>query len=332
MEIIKVNIVTDEIKRLDNLFDCLFQAQSDSISDRIVNSINDTRIYTDIAHVPKAVNIDRTHFDLSHSEHDFMENDLPIILEKMAQMGWSNPPFMTLFSLKKIGELVFTTEVIDKVFDSVYTINDNAELREVIDLIIKKQEANWNELIEECYDSFVRGKYSCIVPTLFTILEGYLSRVFGVDEHKDVGKDTKKAKYNHVNLKKDPYKEYFEAPALFLYFNSIRNNYPSKFSDIFLENKHRVDKDRFRSTATNSKSIQIVIENFYENSNGFSVKPTDLKRHWIMHGRQTAPNPKINALQLFNLIGSISICFENIVDFSDPDIYLKPFPSTFYKK
>jgi hypothetical protein len=66
-------------------------------------------------------------------------------------------------------------------------------------------------------------------------------------------------------------------------------------------------------------SVQLVVENLYQKSDFSGVIPTSMNRHWIMHGRKIAFNPKVDALKLFNLIGSISISFDGIEDPADFD-------------
>lgn len=54
-------------------------------------------------------------------------------------------------------------------------------------------------------------------------------------------------------------------------------------------------------------SIQTIVEQLYEKKDFSEVEPGNLNRHWAIHGRYVPNEAKVDALKLFNLLGSLTI-------------------------
>lgn len=199
------------------------------------------------------------------------KEDFKDIVQNISSEGWSIPVGIIVNRLIDLKEIDYCSDEIDDAFTIFYTDNKNKRLRELIDIIISNEECNeWIQIIEECYESFDSDRFACIIPCLMAIIEGYLAKKIGTYNTQDVKLiNPTETKVNAVDT---------ENPNHALYY-------------------------------LGRYSVVLVIENLYQKSDFSGVIPISMNRHWIMHGRKIAFNPKVDALKLFNLIGSISMAF-----------------------
>jgi hypothetical protein len=240
--------------------------------------------FMDVNRLPEnSINIqeilkNRVHLKYIPLEYQKKE-DFEDIVQYMSKTGWSLPPRIITNKLISLKGIHYCSDDIDNTHTVFYTDNRNEELRKLIDIIKSDEDfKEWIQIIEECYKIFDSDIFTCIVPCLMVILEGYLSKKIGIYKTKKTRlcKPTEE-KVNAVDTTKP-----INAPHyLFRY------------------------------------SVLLVIENLYQTSDFSGAIPTSMKRHWIMHGRKIVFNPKVDALKLFNLIGSISISFNEIEDLID---------------
>jgi hypothetical protein len=210
------------------------------------------------------------------------KEDFKDIFKKMAEAGWSIPVQLPLINLIRLKEIDYCSNDIDDTLTFFYTNDKNQNLRELIDIIISEEEDNeWIQPIKECYESFDSDRFTCIVPCLMAIVEGYLAKKIETYKTQNVKlQEPTKNKVKAVDTKNPDY-------AL---------SYLGRYS------------------------VLLVIENLFQKSDFSEAVPTSMNRHWIMHGRKISFNPKTDALKLFNLIGSISMPFygiEDLIDYSD---------------
>jgi hypothetical protein len=64
---------------------------------------------------------------------------------------------------------------------------------------------------------------------------------------------------------------------------------------------------RFELDQSTWLSISAIIEQLYEPSDFTKSVPDKLNRHWVLHGRQTPMEAKLNSLKLFNFLGSLDL-------------------------
>lgn len=185
---------------------------------------------------------------------------------RLASLGWSLP---TQFSYKQINEAansIYTQEQVDEAMLSFYTDNELSVLKDLLfnQVVVSPDFEPWKNVVKDCYKSFEQGFFLVVVPTLITVIEGYLSLKIGT--------------LNSTNIRmRAPTKTKAEEPK-----------------------EHRLDN-------TIWISIYTIIDNLYQKSDFTGTPPANLNRHWVLHGRNTPAEAKIDSVKLFNLLGSLSI-------------------------
>jgi hypothetical protein len=258
----------DEIN--DNIW---FDALSQSLSMPEISTFRNVKILPENPINIQEILKNRVHLKYIPLEYQRKE-DFEDIVQYMSKTGWALPARIITNKLISLKGIHYCSDDIDNTHTDFYTKNRNEELRELI-YIIKSDEdfKEWVQAIEECYKLFDSDIFTCIVPCLIAILEGYLARKIETYKTKNTRLVTPtRKKLDAVDTTKP-----MNAPCyLFRY------------------------------------SVLLVIEDLYQNKDFSDGIPTSMNRHWIMHGRKISFNPKVDALKLFNLIGSISIGFLSI--------------------
>jgi hypothetical protein len=100
---------------------------------------------------------------------------------RLASLGWSLPVLFSHCQIVEAAKAVYTPEQVNEVIVQFYVDNDFLILKKlVLETIFKADDIDpWRKTIEQCYDSFIQGKYLVVVPTLITVIEGYLSQKIG---------------------------------------------------------------------------------------------------------------------------------------------------------
>ena len=184
----------------------------------------------------------------------------------LASLGWSLPAHSSYRQINEIAKPEYKSEQVDKKFVHFYTENENSILKDLVFNTLKGtiDFYPWQNTVEECYESFSNNRFLVVVPTLLTVVDGYLSLKVGTFKTTNIRiiSPTK----NKANEKKD----------------------------------HRLDK-------TIWLSISAIINNLFQKTNFSGNAPDALNRHWILHGRNTPIEAKVDSVKLFNLLGSLSI-------------------------
>lgn len=95
-----------------------------------------------------------------------------------SKFGWTLTGEMSLRDYLKDNMNGTSQEEKDTYFSNYYSKNDWEHFGYMKGEILEKIEPRWNDLIQECFDSFENDKYKLVIPTLFTIIEGEMSYVF----------------------------------------------------------------------------------------------------------------------------------------------------------
>jgi hypothetical protein len=92
----------------------------------------------------------------------------------MASQGWTLQMRLTPAHLDDLAKLA--PEQINEFFVEFYTEDDFAGLRAVREALARRQSlAQWRELLEECFDSFLNRRHRITIPALLSIIEGVVA-------------------------------------------------------------------------------------------------------------------------------------------------------------
>lgn len=99
---------------------------------------------------------------------------------KLGQMGWTLPMWGEVSLARRLVDGSRTAEEIDQMFVEAYAENDGQQYREMVSGILAVDSLQkWAPLIEECDFAFQNKKYLIVVPSLITILDGFLAALDG---------------------------------------------------------------------------------------------------------------------------------------------------------
>jgi hypothetical protein len=92
----------------------------------------------------------------------------------MALRGWTVQTNLTPRDLAELADK--TPEEADEFFVALYTEDDFAELRKVRkEFAYRPGLAQWQALLEECFESFEKGHYLITIPALLSVIEGVVA-------------------------------------------------------------------------------------------------------------------------------------------------------------
>jgi len=106
----------------------------------------------------------------------------------LAKSGWSIPVQFSYKQILEVGDDIYSQAQIDEAMLIYFTENNNRILEElVLNTILEADDISlWENIIKECFESFNNEKYLVIVPTLFTVLDGYVSSKIGISQTTQV--------------------------------------------------------------------------------------------------------------------------------------------------
>jgi hypothetical protein len=100
---------------------------------------------------------------------------------RLASLGWSLPILFSHLQINEAAKQEYTSDQVDEAMVMFFTENEFSSLNDLVFKNVLKASGiePWKKSIKECYESFVQERYLVIVPTLITIIEGYLSLKVG---------------------------------------------------------------------------------------------------------------------------------------------------------
>lgn len=173
------------------------------------------------------------------------------------------------------GEVIgLAQEPIDKVdafFVNHYTAEKFAALRRVRrELLSRPGLSSWWSLVDECFEVFESGKHLITVPALISTIEGVVSYA-GNSLHEQ------------------------KVSRKFLVGVCANKAKASSGGDIH---------------ALMWRSLEIFIENLFQNAPFDEGRPITINRHWILHGRDKANWTAADSLRLFSALETIDSLLE----------------------
>ncbi|WP_162926394.1 hypothetical protein [Teredinibacter purpureus] len=99
----------------------------------------------------------------------------------MENLGLSMPVMLSYKQINDVAKPEYAQDQVDEAFFSFFTDNDSETLKDLMfnNALNDFDIAPWEKMIEECYESFFNKRYLVVVPTLITVIEGYLSLKIG---------------------------------------------------------------------------------------------------------------------------------------------------------
>lgn len=202
---------------------------------------------------------------IEEEEKEF-DRTLDVVVDKLEIEGWTIPPQVTIFAIKKIGEKNNDVEILKDLnnYFKLYFSRDNyIMLKEMIDSILSSNiRDGLKKVITECWKAFQSGLYSICATSLITVIEGILS---------EVGEDKRDIRMMKLCQKKI-------------------DELPENIST--LEKHIWISYSRF-------------IKNLYMKSDFNSDEPERVNRHWLLHGRSDFEINELDCIRLFNSVDSL---------------------------
>jgi hypothetical protein len=192
--------------------------------------------------------------------------------ESLARRGWTIPPNMGISEMFEIADLKSRYEV-DRAFANFYADKENfKEMKE--NLLKNKLLSEWHELLQQCFENYEKGNYLIVIPSLFTVLEGFAHKLvhpkFKISRNADKQASLSK-KYEIVR------KEVIKDSVTLAFYASAQ---------LFIKKAFQFggfDKENAR-------------------------RPFLINRNWVLHGRDNpAQWKRIDALRLLNAISTLTI-------------------------
>ncbi len=185
---------------------------------------------------------------------------------KLADAGWALCPVLPPKHFQEIADTEYTNDELNQIMVEFYTTDNGIYLNELIQttLLESSHLSDWQITISQSKVAYDAELYNVVVPALFTVVEGFLSKLVGTyatNNVRMIGPTKAKATGNH---------------------------------------KHRFDKSTWLT-------IFAIVNDLYQKSDFSGSAPTQINRHWVLHGRHTQNQAKIDAIKLFNLLGAMSL-------------------------
>ncbi|MEH7504942.1 hypothetical protein V7152_23520 [Neobacillus drentensis] len=97
-------------------------------------------------------------------------NRMEKVAKHGAENGWTTPPHTTPMEFEQLMEGKNKDEM-DMAFDEHYSDEDNFQAMKQT-LLDNVFEGKWQELLDDCFDNYERGRFKITIPSLFSIIEG----------------------------------------------------------------------------------------------------------------------------------------------------------------
>jgi hypothetical protein len=203
---------------------------------------------------------------------DELEKGWLNMAEGLAIKGWTTPLNMDVDRMFELAAIKKQYKV-DKAFIEFYADKDN--FKELKDTLLEHKLLNeWNGLLKQCLENYEKGNYLIVIPSLFTIIEGFA--------HKLIFPRFKISDKTDENI-------------------SLSRKYETVRSEVLEDSV----------TLAYYASAQVFIRMAFKFA-GFDKedarRPFLINRNWVLHGRD---NPslwkRVDALRLFNAISTLTV-------------------------
>ena len=195
-----------------------------------------------------------------------------ITAENLGKNGWTIPLQIDLNEMIEIADLENADDM-DEAFARYYSFEENYhQMRE--ELLQNEILTRWDPLLKQSFENYEKGNYQIVIPSLFTILEGFA--------------------------------HYLIYPS---YQASKRTNDKDGLAMKFKKVRAEVDNDSIEMAFY--ASAQFFIKNAFKYANfdeQNAKRPLIINRNWTLHGRDNITQWKdVDALRLFNAIHTLTV-------------------------
>ncbi|EJR17887.1 hypothetical protein LKL81_24275 [Bacillus paranthracis] len=191
--------------------------------------------------------------------------------ESLAQKGWTLPMNMDIEEIFTLSQ-VESQEEVDSSFHVFYS-NEKEYQNIKTDILKHELIKEWRGLLSQCFDSYEKGHYLIVIPSLFIVIESLANMLISPRFQKYITTEMKKKPSLRVQFKKVKREIEDDKTNIIIYVSVME----------FLYSVFRVG-------------------NFDKNTSRFQI----INRDWVLHGRDYPNNwTQVDALRLFNAIHTI---------------------------